>query len=89
MTDAMESMLQKVNNFRYSSWQGNAVFFVMCSERPEYANKIYSMHGLAPIAFFSTVRSPVINSMVASIDFLRVSITVQRLAINKYKCYLS
>ncbi|CAD7078754.1 unnamed protein product [Hermetia illucens] len=52
--------------------QGNAVFFVMCSERPEYANKIYSMHGLAPIAFFSTVRSPVINSMVASIDFLRI-----------------
>ncbi|XP_075230311.1 lipase 1-like [Lycorma delicatula] len=35
---------------------GTTMFFVMCSERPEYMNKVRLMFGLAPAAFFK--RSP-------------------------------
>ncbi|CAG9793143.1 unnamed protein product [Diatraea saccharalis] len=38
--------VQKLNYIGYS--QGCATFFIMCSERPEYSNKINVMIGLAP-----------------------------------------
>lgn len=38
--------------------QGTTVFWVMGSERPEYMNKITSMHALAPAAYMHHTRSP-------------------------------
>lgn len=37
--------------------QGCTVFFMMASERPEYQNKIQTMHAMAPAVFLSNVES--------------------------------
>lgn len=37
--------------------QGTTAFFVMASERPEYNEKIVTMHALAPVAFMTNVKS--------------------------------
>lgn len=41
--------------------QGTTSFFVMLSEKPEYNDKIISMHALAPVAFLTHVKSPPIK----------------------------
>ncbi|XP_037960134.1 lipase 1-like [Teleopsis dalmanni] len=41
--------------------QGTTIFWVMCSERPEYSEKILLMQGLAPVAFVKHSKSPVVN----------------------------
>lgn len=41
--------------------QGTTSFFVMASERPEYNNKILSMQALAPVAYMSNLRSPLLR----------------------------
>lgn len=38
--------------------QGTTSFFVMASERPEYNQKIKSMHALAPVAFMKHCSNP-------------------------------
>lgn len=38
---------------------GSTVFFVMCSTRPEYNEKIHHMLALAPVAFISHTTSPI------------------------------
>lgn len=49
----------KLHYFGHS--QGTTTFFVMTSERPEYNDKIIAMYALAPIAFMSNVRSPLVR----------------------------
>uniref|UniRef100_A0ABD2W8F1 AB hydrolase-1 domain-containing protein n=1 Tax=Trichogramma kaykai TaxID=54128 RepID=A0ABD2W8F1_9HYME len=41
--------------------QGTSTFFVMSSERPEYVKKIKSLVNLAPIAFISNHKSPLLK----------------------------
>ncbi|CAG5025864.1 unnamed protein product [Parnassius apollo] len=41
--------------------QGTTAFFVMCSLRPEYNEKIISMHAFAPVAYMAHNRSPLFN----------------------------
>jgi len=41
--------------------QGTITFWIMCSERPEYCDKIISMNALAPVAFLDYIRSPLIK----------------------------
>lgn len=41
--------------------QGTVVFWIMGSERPEYMKKIIAMQALAPVAFLSHCKSPVVN----------------------------
>lgn len=53
--------------------QGTSTFFVMLSERPEYNNKIKMMHALAPAAFLSHCKSPLIRAIVPYISTIRVS----------------
>ncbi|EAT43642.1 AAEL004933-PA [Aedes aegypti] len=48
--------------------QGTTVFFVMCSERPEYNEKILLAQGLAPIAFMEHMNSPLLKVMVKHLD---------------------
>ncbi|KAJ6640032.1 Lipase 3 [Pseudolycoriella hygida] len=52
--------------------QGTTSFFVMCSMRPEYNNRILSGHMLAPIAFMGRLFSPFVRAAALfqnSIDF--------------------
>ncbi|XP_026835082.1 lipase 3 [Drosophila erecta] len=41
--------------------QGSTAFFVMCSERPEYATKISLMQSLSPSVYMEKQRSPVLQ----------------------------
>ncbi|XP_049881144.1 lipase 3-like [Pectinophora gossypiella] len=50
---------QKLSYVGYS--QGNTAFFVMCSEFPEYNDKITVKIALSPIAFFSRLFSPFVR----------------------------
>nr|ABA71710.1 male accessory gland protein [Drosophila melanogaster] len=41
--------------------QGSTVFFVMCSERPNYAHKVNLMQALSPTVYLQENRSPVLK----------------------------
>ncbi|XP_041675009.1 serine-rich adhesin for platelets-like [Drosophila eugracilis] len=41
--------------------QGSTVFFVMCSERPNYAHKVQLMQALSPTVYLRENRSPVLK----------------------------
>ena len=41
--------------------QGTTQFYVMGSERPEYNSKIRAMFSLAPVAFMSNLKSPLLQ----------------------------
>lgn len=41
--------------------QGTTVFFVMTSMKPEYNEKVILMQALAPVAFVSHLRSPLVR----------------------------
>lgn len=43
--------------------QGTTAFFILCSERPEYNRKILLMNALAPVAFMSNLRSPIMRAV--------------------------
>lgn len=43
--------------------QGTTAFFIMGAIRPEYNNKIRTMHALAPVAFMSNLVSPFIRML--------------------------
>nr|XP_022912363.1 lipase 3-like [Onthophagus taurus] len=43
--------------------QGNTIFYVMCSERPEYNSKIISQFSMAPIAYVSHMKSPLLKTL--------------------------
>ncbi|XP_023246170.1 lipase 3 isoform X2 [Copidosoma floridanum] len=50
--------------------QGTTTFYVMCSERPEYCEKVKSMVSMAPIAFLTNQRSPLIKFIVKFYIFM-------------------
>jgi pimeloyl-ACP methyl ester carboxylesterase len=52
---------------------GTTMFYVLCSERPEYNSKIRAMFSLAPIAFMSNMKSPLIQLTATIGDELGVS----------------
>lgn len=53
--------------------QGTTAFFVMCSERPEYNDKILLMNALAPVAFASNIKSPLIRAFTPFLPALEVT----------------
>lgn len=55
--------------------QGTTAFFVMCSERPEYNDKIILMNALAPVAYVSNLKSPIIRVFTPFLNSLEVSET--------------
>ncbi|XP_055839358.1 lipase 3-like [Episyrphus balteatus] len=59
--------------------QGTAVFWVLCSEQPSFAEKIESMHALAPIAYISDMKSPLFRTLVLFLDFLTTATRVLRI----------
>jgi lysosomal acid lipase/cholesteryl ester hydrolase len=52
---------------------GTTMFYVLCAERPEYNSKIRAMFSLAPIAFMSHMKSPLIQLTATIGDELAVS----------------
>lgn len=62
----------KLNYIGHS--QGTTAFFVMCSERPEYNDKIILMNALAPVAYVSNLKSPLIRVFTPFLNSLEVSI---------------
>ncbi|XP_013105672.1 lipase 3 [Stomoxys calcitrans] len=59
--------------------QGTAVFWVLCSEQPQYAQKILSMHALAPIAYIADMKSPLFRTLVLFLDFLTAATRMLRI----------
>ncbi|TMW47666.1 hypothetical protein DOY81_007256 [Sarcophaga bullata] len=59
---------KKLGYFGHS--QGTTSFFVLCSMRPEYNEKITMMHALAPVAYMKHVKSPLLG---LAINFVRAS----------------
>lgn len=53
---------------------GTAIFFVLCSERPEYQEKVRSMVAMAPIAYLNHVKSPIMTFLSSVADPLAVSV---------------
>ena len=53
--------------------QGTTMFYVLCSELPEYNSKIRAMFSLAPIAFLENVRSPLLQMTATIGDLMWVS----------------
>ncbi|XP_045536365.1 lipase 1-like [Papilio machaon] len=51
-----ETGFKKLNAIGFS--QGNTIFYVLCSTRPEYNSKINVMMALAPICYIQNVQSP-------------------------------
>ncbi|VVC24413.1 Partial AB-hydrolase lipase domain,Serine aminopeptidase, S33,Alpha/Beta hydrolase fold [Cinara cedri] len=47
---------------------GTAIFFVLCSERPEYQEKVRSMAAMAPIAYLNHVKSPIMTFLSSVAD---------------------
>lgn len=54
--------------------QGTTAFFVMCSELPDYNDKIILANALAPVAFMSHIISPVLRAFSPFIYELEVSL---------------
>lgn len=60
--------------------QGTTSFFVMCSERPEYNEKIKLMHALAPVGYMNNAVSPVLRvaelvPTALQVSFLQVRVS--------------
>ncbi|XP_063538795.1 lipase 3-like [Cydia strobilella] len=45
--------------------QGTTAFWVMCSLRPEYNHKIISMHALAPVAYLTHNKCPLLHAIAS------------------------
>lgn len=56
--------------------QGTTSFFVMTSELPAYNDKIIAMQALAPVAFMSNLRSPMIRAAAVFLNTLDVSVQI-------------
>lgn len=56
--------------------QGTTAFFVMCSQRPEYNDRIISMNALAPVAFMSNLKSPFVRSAAFFLNSLDVRLII-------------
>lgn len=72
--------LEKISYIGHS--QGTTIFFAMAAEMPEYANKIVSMHALAPVAFCKHMKSPLLKFMSKFSHSLTVSFLQQLTLLN-------
>lgn len=58
--------------FHIGHSQGNTVFYVMASERPEYNDKIIAHFTFAPTAYFNHITNSFMLLLVSLMDFLKV-----------------
>lgn len=76
MIDYVLEKTQEKKVFYVGHSQGTTGFFVMCSEKPEYNDKIYAQFSLAPIAYMNHMTSPLMKIIALADGGLAV--------INKY-----
>ncbi|CAH2084568.1 unnamed protein product [Euphydryas editha] len=63
--------ITKTNNLHYVGYsQGTTVFYVMNSLKPEYNGKIKTMFSLAPVAWMSNAKSPIIKIITSTYGVL-------------------
>ncbi|XP_041451912.1 uncharacterized protein LOC111073946 isoform X2 [Drosophila obscura] len=74
---------QKIQYIGHS--QGSTVFFVMCSELPEYSSKVMLMQALSPTVYMQQTRSPVLKFM----SFFKGSLMTLLLQLGGYAISLS
>lgn len=74
MIDYALSQTKQEKLFYIGHSQGNTVFYVMCSERPEYNEKIIAQFSLAPIAYVTYMTSPLLQIVSKAEMGLTVSI---------------
>lgn len=55
---------------------GTTIFYVMCSERPQYNKKVKTMISFAPIAYMNHVRSRFMRFLTTISDPLAVSFSI-------------
>ncbi|XP_031341659.1 lipase 3-like isoform X2 [Photinus pyralis] len=61
MIDYILITVKQRNIFYIGHSQGTTVFFVMCSERPQYNEKIRAMFSFAPVAWLKYMTSPLLR----------------------------
>lgn len=61
--------------------QGTMTFWIMCSEHPEYSEKIILMQALAPVAYVKHSKSPVVEFLA----FFQDPLSVRRIIIYLYQ----
>lgn len=64
--------------------QGTTAFFVMCSQRPEYNDKIIMMNALAPVAYAKHIKSPVVRAFTPFLYTLDVNFVVHIIILHQY-----
>lgn len=69
---AVNSAYPKIHYIGHS--QGTTAYFIMCSERPEYNDKIQLMQALAPIAFMGNVQSKLGRGLASLMASSNVSV---------------
>nr|CAD7433083.1 unnamed protein product [Timema monikensis] len=72
MIDYVLSRTSQSNLFYIGHSMGTTMFYVMASMRPEYNAKIRAQFSLAPVAFMSNLKSPVIRLMATFEDTLEI-----------------
>lgn len=71
--------------FHIGHSQGNTVFYVMATERPEYNDKIIAHFSYAPSAYEKYMRSPIMILLVHLMDYIEVNQRVHvNICINKF-----
>lgn len=76
MPTMIDYVLEKTNRQRLhyvGHSQGTTVFWVMTSLRPEYNQKIISMHALAPVAYMANNRSLLLRAIASFGNDIEVS----------------
>lgn len=67
--------------------QGTTAFFIMASERPEYQNKIQTMHAMAPAVFLTHMTSPLMRLATQLTTQIHVSFrTMSNIRFELVKC---
>lgn len=64
--------------------QGTTSFFVLCSERPEYNQKIAAQFSLAPIVFMKHFKNPFLR--VAAFNRLKIEVSSKVLVMFQWSC---
>jgi lysosomal acid lipase/cholesteryl ester hydrolase len=70
MIDYVLNVTGKESLYYVGYSQGTTIFYVMTSMKPEYNDKIKMMFQLAPIAWLSHMRSPILNALSLAPNFI-------------------
>ena len=72
MIDHIIEQTKQQKIFMVSHSQGTMAFFVMASERPEYQEKMIASFALAPVAFISQIKNPLIRELAPFTEVIYV-----------------